>query len=129
MELKDPKEYNHATQGRRELSHYEAEYDTAKQSEAINANTDELESLTRATNDRLDTSNINTTQIKNDLAAVKTYVDGVESKLDAIAGYVDTVESKLDSLIGFVDGVENQLTTVISKLTTIAENTTPTTEE
>lgn len=105
MDLKDPKDYNHASQGRRELSHYEAEYDSAKQSEAINANTDELETLTQATNSKLDTSNANTTSIRNDVATMRAKLESVDTRLQAISGYVDALESKLDSVLGRLDNI------------------------
>lgn len=53
--------------------------------------TDELESLVKATNSKLDD--------------IKAYTDGVEAKLDTLA-------NKLDTLASYVDGIEGKLDTI-----------------
>lgn len=97
MDLTDPNKYPIGTRGKREQDDYKAVYDTAKESEAINANTDELESLTRTTN----------------------------ARLQSIDGHVDQVELKLDTLITATSTLVSSLSTIIDKLETIATNTTP----
>lgn len=97
MELTDPKDYNHATSGRKNLDTYKAAYDTAKKSESIDANTDELEDLIRSTNSKLST--------------IDSHIDGVEAELSALNSKLTTVLGKLD--------------TAITHLETIATNTTP----
>jgi len=99
-DLTDPKDYPHATRGRREQDDYKAAYDAAKESEAINANTDQLESLVGTTNSRLST--------------IDSHIDGVEGKLDTLITATSTLVSSLS--------------TIIDKLETIATNTTPTGE-
>lgn len=88
-DLTDPKDYSHATRGRRELDDYKAAYNSEKQSEAINANTDELESLAQTTNSKL---------------------ASIDSRLQTISGYVDTLESKLDSVLGRLDNIIDLMT-------------------
>lgn len=84
-DLTDPKDYPHATRGRRELDDYKAAYNSEKQSEAINANTDQLESLAQTTNSRLQT--------------IDGHVDQVETKLDTLAVKLDNVLGRLDNII------------------------------
>jgi len=85
MELTDPNDYPHATRGRREQDDYKAAYDSAKESEAINANTDQLESLIGTTNSRLQT--------------IDSHVDQVEVKMDTLAAKLDNVLGRLDNII------------------------------
>lgn len=84
-DLTDPKDYPHATRGRRELDGYKAAYNTAKQSEAINANTDQLESLIGTTNSRLQT--------------IDGHVDQVEANLNTLATLLEQVLGRLDNII------------------------------
>lgn len=100
MDLTDPNKYPIGTRGKREQDDYKAVYNAAKESEAINANTDQLESLVGTTNSRLNT----------------------------IDSHIDQVEGKLDTLITATSTLVSSLSTIIEKLETIATNTTPTGE-
>ena len=84
-DLTDPKDYPHATRGRRELDDYKAAYNSEKQSEAINANTDELESLARTANARLN--------------AIDLAVDQIGAKMDTLATLLEQVIGRLDNII------------------------------
>lgn len=97
MDLTDPKNYPIGTRGKREQDDYKAVYDTAKEAEKINTNTDQLESLVGTTNSRL--------------ATIDSHIDGVEGKLDTLITATSTLVSSLS--------------TIIDKLDTIATNTTP----
>lgn len=97
MDLTDPNKYPTGTRGKREQDDYKAVYNAAKESEAINANTDQLETLVGTTNSRLST----------------------------IDSHIDQVEGKLDTLITATSTLVSSLSTIIEKLDTIATNTTP----
>lgn len=97
MDLTDPKDYPIGTRGKREQDDYKAVYGAAKGAEAIDANTDQLESLIGTTNSRLNT----------------------------IDSHIDQVEGKLDTLITATSTLVSSLSTIIEKLETIATNTTP----
>lgn len=84
-DLTDPKDYSHATRGRRELDDYKAAYNSEKQSEAINANTDQLETLIETTNSRLQ--------------SIDGHIDQVETKLDTLATKLDSILGRLDNII------------------------------
>jgi len=84
-DLTDPKDYPHATRGRRELDDYKAAYNSEKQSEAINANTDQLESLVGTTNSRLQT--------------IDSHVDQVEANMNTLATLLEQVIGRLDNII------------------------------
>lgn len=84
-DLTDPKDYPHATRGRRELDDYKAAYNSERQSEEINANTDQLESLVGTTNAHLQ--------------SVDGHVDQVEANLNTLATLLENVLGRLDNII------------------------------
>ena len=92
-DLTDPKDYPHATRGRRELDDYKAAYNTAKESEAINANTDQLESLIGTTNSRLQTIDGHVDQVEANLNTLATLLEQVLGRLDNIIELMSTPEA------------------------------------
>lgn len=85
------KEYNNYSQRDKDsMRTLAADTSNANETTLI-GQTDELESLVKATNSKLDD--------------IKAYTDGVETKLDTLA-------NKLDTLAGYVDGIEGKLDTL-----------------